>query len=353
MPDFSTCLVMIVDDTPANIDVLLAALGDSYDVSVAIDGEGALELARQNPPDLILLDVMMPGISGYEVCERLKADARTASIPVVFLTSLSTDQDEARGLELGAVDFVHKPFNPELVKSRVRNHLELKLHRDSLEQLVAEQVEAIAESHMATIFALSKLAESRDDDTGKHLERTQTYCKMLAEELHASEIHPDTIDDEFISTIFYASPLHDIGKVAIPDAILCKPGKLTDDEFSVMKSHTLRGSETIYLVAKRFPQNQFLRMGLDIARWHHEKWDGSGYPDGRSGEEIPLCARIMAVSDVYDALTTKRCYKPAFPHEKAVEIITEGRGGHFDPEVVDAFLRIEHQCRAVRDDLGS
>ncbi len=345
--------VLIVDDTPDNIHILMESLKDRYAISAATNGERALELAQSQQPDIILLDVVMPGIDGYEVCRLLAEDVRTRSIPVVFITALHEEQDEARGLDLGAVDFITKPFRPGLVKARVRNHLELKRHRDNLQVLVDEQVEEIADSHIATIFAMSKLAESRDDDTGKHLERTQIYCRMLASVLGDDPAFKNTIDAEYVETIFHASPLHDIGKVGVPDAVLCKPGKLTIEEFAIMKQHTIKGSETLFIVAKRYPSNAFLNMGLDITRWHHEKWNGSGYPDGRAGEDIPLCARIMAVADVYDALTSKRCYKEPMSHATAVQIIAGDAGTHFDPAVAEVFLRIDADFDRIRAELGN
>lgn len=346
--------ILIVDDTPDNIHVLMETLKEDYAIVAAINGEKALAMAAMLPsPDIILLDVMMPGINGYEVCERLKADVRTARIPIIFVTALSDAEDESHGLELGAVDYITKPFQPAIVKARVRNHVELKRHRDELEKLVNEQVEEIADSQMATIFAMSKLAESRDDDTGKHLERTQIYCKILAQKLGEKEAYQNMIDADYVETIYYASPLHDIGKVAIPDAILCKPGKLTSEEFDRMKTHTLRGSETLFIVAKRHPNNAFVNMGVDIARWHHEKWNGKGYPDGISGEAIPLCARIMAISDVYDALTSRRCYKEPFTHDKACEILQQDAGTHFDPNLVAAFMEIHEEFDRIRQEMGN
>ncbi len=268
--------ILIVDDTPSNIHVLMETLKDDYAIIVATTGPKALTLASgPSPPDLVLLDVMMDGMDGYEVCRRLKADVRTESLPVIFVTTLSQIHDEALGLELGAVDYITKPFNPAIVKARIRNHLELKAHRDNLERLVAEQVQSISSSRLSTIFALSKLAESRDDDTGQHLERTQIYCEMVARRLMEKRAFPDQVDERFIETIYWASPLHDVGKVAVPDNVLCKPGKLTDEEFEIMKSHTLRGSETLRLVTENYPDNDFITMGLAIARSHHEKWDGS------------------------------------------------------------------------------
>ena len=341
--------ILIVDDTPSNIHVLMETLKDDYAIIVATSGAKALTLASgPTAPDLILLDVMMEGMDGHEVCRRLKADVRTASIPVIFVTTLSQTEDEAAGLDLGAVDYITKPVNPAIVKARVRNHLELKAHRDNLEQLVAEQVQSISSSRLSTIFALSKLAESRDDDTGQHLERTQIYCEMVARRLMLTKSFPGVVDERFIETIYWASPLHDVGKVAVPDQVLCKPGKLTDDEFEVMKLHTLRGSETLRLVTESYPDNDFIKMGLAIARSHHEKWNGTGYPDRLAGEDIPLAARIMAVADVYDALTSRRCYKEAMSHQQATEIIVGDSGTHFDPTVVKAFCEIASEVDTVR-----
>lgn len=344
--------ILIVDDTPSNIHVLMESLRDEYAIIVATTGPKALTLAAgPTPPDLILLDVMMDGMDGYEVCRRLKADIRTSALPVIFVTTLSQTEDEATGLELGAVDYITKPINPAIVRARVRNHLELKAHRDNLEQLVAEQVKSISSSRLSTIFALSKLAESRDDDTGQHLERTQIYCEMVARRLMHKQAFPDLVDERFIETIYWASPLHDVGKVAVPDQVLCKQGKLTDEEFEIMKSHTLRGSETLRLVTESYPDNDFIKMGLAIARSHHEKWNGTGYPDRLKGEEIPLAARIMAVADVYDALTSKRCYKEAMTHQQAADIISRDSGSHFDPTVVEAFQEIAAEVDTVRERL--
>lgn len=343
--------VLIVDDTLVNIEILTETLRNEFEVLGANSGEKALRMVAEGPaPDLILLDVTMPGMDGYEVCQHLKENAKTKNIPVIFVTALAEGDGEARGFSLGAVDFIAKPFRPSLVKARVRTHLELKQYRDSLEALVAEQTREIAEGHMVTIFALSKLAESRDDDTGQHLERVQRYCRMLAQRLLDEGAFPGEIDEAYVENIFWATPLHDVGKVAIPDAILCKPGKLTPEEFEIMKTHTTHGAATLDNVLERYPRNAFLHMGRDIALAHHEKWDGSGYPQGAAGGAIPLAARIMAFADVYDALTSERCYKPAFPHERSRDIILEGAGTHFDPDIARVFEAAEGAFRAVREE---
>lgn len=338
-----------MDDTATNIQILVEILREDYALSVATSGAKAIALATgPSTPDIILLDVMMEGMDGYEVCRRLKDDVRTAKIPIIFVTALSQEADETKGLSLGAVDYLTKPLQPEIVKARIRNHLELKAYRDDLERMVAEQVQRIASSHLSTIFALSKLAESRDDDTGSHLERTQSYCKVVASKLLEKGLYPSLIDADFVETIYWACPLHDLGKVAIPDAVLCKPGKLSNEEFEVMKTHTGRGSDTLRLVTESYPDNSFLNMGLAIARSHHEWWDGRGYPDGLKGEAIPLAARIMALADVYDALTSKRCYKEALSHQEAIQLIASESGTHFDPDLVSVFLEMEQEIEELR-----
>ncbi|MBS2034448.1 response regulator [bacterium] len=339
--------LLIIDDTPANIHVLLEGLKDSYSITAATRGDRGLELARQSPPDLILLDVVMDGMDGYQVLEALRQDVRTSAVPVIFVTAQTDEKDEARGLALGALDYITKPFRINIVRARIQNHLELKSHRDRLEQMVQEQVREMLNSHITTIFAMSKLAESRDDETGTHLERTRQYCRLLATHLKESGSYPELIDADFVHRIFQASPLHDIGKVAIPDGILKKPGKLTQEEFEIMKTHTLRGAETLASVTQVHPHNEFLKFGLEIARSHHEKWDGSGYPDQLMGTQIPLAARIMAVADVYDALTSKRCYKDAMSHQEALEIIQSQSGFHFEPALVDALLAVQARFMEV------
>lgn len=335
--------VLVVDDTETNIDILVETLGDTYDVSVAMDGESALEDVAERQPDLILLDIMMPGMDGYEVCEKLKKDESTKNIPIIFLTAMTEQQDEAKGLALGAVDYVTKPFSPEIVKSRVHNQLELKRHRDNLEVLVQERTVELMLTQDATIYALATLAEYRDPETGGHIRRTQHYVLALAEHLRSHPKFSSFLDDKNITLLYKSAPLHDIGKVGVQDAILLKPGKLTDEEFDEMKNHTTYGHDTILKVEKEIGDEytaSFLGLSREIAYTHQEKWDGSGYPQGLKGEDIPISGRIMAIADVYDALICKRVYKPPFPHSKAVSIIEESKGSHFDPDMVDAFLEL-------------
>jgi len=336
--------ILIVDDTHANLRLLTELLQkQGYDTRPAPNGKVALNFASFDPPDLILLDINMPGMDGYEVCERLKADEELKGIPVLFISALEDTIDKVKAFEIGGLDYITKPFQFEEVNARVKTHLNLRRLQLNLEEVVQEKIAEISASQMSTIFALAKLAESRDDDTGKHVERVQMHCKTLAENLKDHPKFEPFYTSGFIHNIYHATPLHDIGKVGIPDAILLKPSKLTDEEFEIIKTHSVIGAETLEKVQEQYPNNVFIQTGMEIARFHHERWDGSGYPHGLKGSEIPLSARIMAVSDVYDALRTERPYKAAYPHEKCINIIKEGSGTQFDPDIITSFLQIELQ----------
>ena len=351
MANLTECKVLIVDDTESNIDILVDALGSDYEVIVAIDGETALQAIEEEIPDLILLDIMMPGMSGYEVCKRLKSDKKTENIPIIFLTAMTGEQDEAKGLALGAVDYVTKPFSPELVRSRVKNQLELKRHRDHLEELVEERTRELAMTQEVTIDGLAVLAEYRDPETGGHIQRTKHYMRILTDQLKNLPQYRDFLDVTTIDLIYKSTPLHDIGKVGVTDNILLKPGRLTEEEFKEMERHVIYGHDALQAAEQKLGDNTFLKFAKEIAISHHEKWDGSGYPYGLKGEAIPLTGRMMAVADVYDALISKRVYKPPFPHEKAVDIIVNGDGRtepyHFDPDVLKAFKDAAENFRQV------
>ena len=354
--------IMVVDDTPANLKLLEQMLGgQNYRILAFPQGAMALAAASVNAPDLILLDINMPEMDGFEVCRRLKADQKLKDIPVLFISALSETKDKIKAFSVGGVDYVTKPFQFEEVRARVKTHLhlrcmqhELEWHNHQLEDLIREKVNEISNSQLATIVALSKLAEYRDDDTGQHINRTRIYCRLLAEKLKDIPRFSRLISETFIENIYSAAPLHDIGKVSIADEILLKPGKLTPEEFEIMKTHTTVGAMTLESVRAMYPNNSFINMGISLTRSHHEKWDGSGYPDGLVGEDIPLSARIIALADVYDALRSKRPYKEAFSYEKTREIIQKGAGKHFDPDIQNAFASIESKFNEIhtllRDD---
>ncbi len=341
--------ILVVDDMPQNVRMLYEMLTRiGYAVCTASSGAEALKQAALCKPDLILMDINMPEMDGYETCTTLKMDPKLAKIPVLFLSALSAAEDKVKAFNAGGVDYVTKPFEFKEVRARVKTHLELRhlhakleLHTMHLEELVAQKVQEITSAQRGMIFALAKLAESRDDDTGTHMERVRGVCRIIAETLQHDNGHGEAIDARFVENIYQTSPLHDIGKVGISDAILLKPGKLTPEEFDIMKTHTVIGEATLRDVEKEFPDNAFVTMGIEITRWHHERWDGGGYPDGLAENAIPLSAQIMTVADVYDALRSKRCYKDAFSHEKSRSIILEGKGSQFAPHVATAFEQAE------------
>ena len=345
-------VVLIVDDTPDNISLLSGLLKDQYKIKIATNGLKALQIASSLPgPDLILLDVMMPEMDGYETCRRLKADPATSDIPIIFLTAKSQVQDEEMGLRLGAVDYISKPISPPIVLARVATQLNLVRARHllqdqnkHLESLVQDRTRKLGKMQDAIIMAMASLAETRDNETGNHIRRTQNYVAALARKLKNHARFNNELTDENIDLLYKSAPLHDIGKVGIPDNILLKPDKLTSEEFEVMKLHTVYGRETILSVEKYLGEsNEFLRFAREITYSHQEKWDGSGYPENLVGDAIPLSARLMAVADVYDALISRRVYKPAFSHEEAISIMRKGHGSHFDPDILDAFLEITEE----------
>jgi len=348
--------VLLVDDSPDNLLLMNDLLKDLYKVKVANSGEKALRIAATGqPPDVVLLDVMMPEMDGYEVCRRLKADPATRDIPIIFLTAKTEVEDEKLGLDLGAVDYITKPISPPITLARVRNHLMLKEHADFLrdknaflEKEVAARTREVVAIQDVTILAMASMAETRDLDTGNHIRRTQFYVKALAERLKAHPRFNNVLTEGFISLLFKSAPLHDIGKVGIPDRILLKPGRYEPQEFEIMKTHTTLGRDAIEHAERALGTPiAFLSLAKEIAYSHQEKWDGSGYPEGLAGEAIPVSARLMALADVYDALISRRVYKDGMAHAEAVRIITEGKGRHFDPDVVEAFMELQDEFRAI------
>ncbi len=320
--------VLVVDDDWITAQMLASAVETfGYEATVAENGEEAFEYIRTGDFRLVVTDWEMPGMSGIDLCRKIRSRPTGGYVYVIVLTSLSGVENVVRGLEAGADDYLTKPFQPEELSVRLK---------------VGERILSL-ESRDMMIFALAKLAESRDEETGAHLERMREYCRILAEELSTRPEYRDIVDGEYVAQLYLTSPLHDIGKVGVPDRILLKPGRLTPEEFEVMKQHTILGGETLDAVAQNHPEATFLQMARDIALSHHERLDGSGYPYGLRGEDIPLCGRIAALADVYDALTSKRVYKDAFGHETARDILIGDSGTHFDPDIVDAFL-----CREER-----
>lgn len=348
--------VLVVDDSPDNLSLMGDLLKNDYKVKVANNGEKALRIARsENPPDLILLDIMMPAMDGYEVCRLLKSDAESRDIPVIFLTALTETEDEKHGFELGAVDYITKPISPAIVMARVQTHLNLKAAADFLrdknqflEQEVNRRTCEVRAIQEVTILALASLAETRDTDTGNHLRRTQLYVKALALKLKNHARFQEYLTDNNITMLFKSAPLHDIGKVGIPDRILLKPGKLEPEEFEIMKTHTTIGRDAIEHAERSLGANvEFLRTAKEIALSHQEKWDGSGYPEELSGDDIPISGRLMAVADFYDALISRRVYREGLPHQTVVQMLIEGRGTHFDPDIVDAFIDLQDEFREI------
>ncbi len=357
MIDVQKSTILVVDDTPDNLKLISGLLKDTYKVKIATNGESALEIAQSTAqPDLILLDIMMPEMDGYEVCSRLKTDSHTAHIPVIFLTAKTEVSDETKGLEMGAVDYISKPINPLILLSRVKIHLtEKKMHdflndkNSFLENEVKKRTAEINAIQDVTIHAMASLAETRDSDTGHHIRRTQHYLKLLAEKLRCHPRFSDFLnDDKIIDALFKSAPLHDIGKIGIPDRVLLKPGRFEPEEFEIMKRHPELGRNAILHAERELGiEVPFLKYAKEIAYAHQEKWDGSGYPLGISGDDIPISARLMAVADVYDALISRRVYKDGMSHEQAVQIIIEGSGKHFDSDIVDAFLELQEDFKMI------
>ncbi|MEA3410159.1 MAG: response regulator [Pseudomonadota bacterium] len=356
--------ILLVDDNPTNLQVLFQTLGGmGHTLLIAKSGEQALNIARKAQPELMLLDIMMPGMDGYEVCANLKSDPETAGVAVIFLSALGETENKVQGLRLGAVDYISKPFQPEEVVARVGTHMKvIQLERslsganaslqelnDHLEQKVRDRTEQLMRGRDAVIFGLARLAEARDNETGKHLDRMSRYAEMLA--LQFVNGNPG-MNENWVSIVRTTSILHDIGKIGVPDAILHKPGPLDPDERVVMDRHASIGGDALRKIQDHWGDDPFLRTAMEIACGHHEKWDGSGYPQGLTGEAIPLSARIVSLADVYDALRSKRVYKEGWSHVRARDAIVDGAGTQFDPDVVAAFLMIESDFERVAMELA-
>jgi len=343
--------ILLVDDSEINLRILHELLKADYELAKAASGEQCLDMLRDFGPDLVLLDIMMPGMDGYETCRRIKAGPMGRFTQVILVSVKASTAERLQGYEVGADDFIIKPFDHDELLAKVRiqfrlrgamedlwaAHGQIQQFNRELEQLVAARTSEVVATRDLAIFALAKLAESRDPETGEHLDRMRNYSRILAEQLHVDGPYQDRIDEAFVDNIFQSSPLHDIGKVGIPDAILLKPGRLTKDEFEIMKTHTTIGANALEDAVRHHQCADFLAMAVEIARHHHERFDGRGYPFGLAGEQIPLAARLVALADVYDALTSARVYKPAYEPDLARRMIEEEDGRHFDPVVVEAF----------------
>ena len=347
--------VLIVDDSPENLSLMTGLLISHYTVKTATVSAHVMKIAITEQPDVILLDIMMPDLDGYEVCRRLKADSLTREIPVIFLTSSTDPESEQLGMSVGAVDYITRPLTPAILMSRVKAHFmvaasakTMRINNDYLELEVSKRIRQMAALQKVTILALASLAETRDSETGNHLKRTQQYMELLCKYLRGRPIFRDFLSTERIQYMIECAPLHDIGKVGIPDRILLNPGRYSAAEFAIMKTHPTLGRDAIAKAQANAPQDgEFFEIAKQIIYSHHEKWDGSGYPQGLAEEEIPIPARLMALADVYDALISRRVYKPGMSHEKVVQIIMDGRGKHFDPDVVDAFLSLSDDFQAI------
>jgi len=357
-------MILVVDDLEENGQLLECFLKPhGYEVVCVTSGAEALHRVDTDPPDVILLDLMMPGMTGFEVCRRLKNSPVTRHIPVIIITGVTELGASVSALESGADDILVKPFDAVLLMARVRNSLrskfmqdqiiryqrQLEINNEALEQHIHERTSQLNRTQQVTVFSLAKLSESRDTETGTHLERIRSYAREIGIELSRQGKHPEALREGFVEHLFLSSPLHDIGKVGIPDRILLKPGKLSGQEWEIMKTHTLIGGDTLRAADMEAGRDSFLAMGRDVAYYHHERWDGLGYPRGLMGDQIPLAARIVAVSDVYDALTSRRPYKDALSHQSSRSIIVEGRGTSFDPDIVDAFIACEDRFIAIRN----
>ena len=348
-------IILVVDDDKTNLTLAQKILLPFYRIAACNSGMAALKYLENNHPDLILLDINMPDMDGFEVMEQLKTMPETKEIPVIFLTADNLAETEVKCFQMGAIDFVAKPFVPDILLSRVGKTIELEQYRHNLEKMVKEQAEKITEDALrlskiqeSVIVGMANLIESRDGSTGKHVKNTQTYVKMIADELYRRKLFASELTPEYIQELCKAAPLHDVGKIKVPDAILQKPGKLTPEEFDTMKMHTTYSRKIIQTIIGDVEDESYVRIVEDIAMYHHERWDGTGYPTGLAGDNIPLSARIMAVADVFDALYEERCYKPPIrPLERIMQIMSEARGTQFDPVIIDVFMEMSPMLKEM------
>lgn len=354
-------MILIVDDNKANIKIAQTILENEYRVVAALSGEKALEFLSNAIPDLILLDINMPDMTGFDVMEELRFNDQWNSIPVIFLTASIEPHIEAKCFKLGAVDFICKPFVPEVIRNRINRTLELESYRKNLEEHVEKQSkkivqqskelaykqQALMEIQQEVIISMANLIEGRDDNTGGHIKRTSQYVELIGKSLKEKGNFIEILSDEYIDNLYKAAPLHDIGKICISDTILKKPSRLTKEEFDIMKTHAKKGGQVIRSTMSKIEKEEFIDIAFDIATYHHEKWNGDGYPEGLKGEEIPLSARIMSVADVFDALISERCYKEALSINEAFKIIEKSCGNHFDPVIAREFINLRYKIEEI------
>ena len=335
--------ILVVDDSVTNLKLAEQTLKPYYKVTLLVSGEQTLKFLSKNKPDLILLDIKMPGMDGFETIKAIKDNEFTKDIPVIFLTAISESASELKGLKMGAIDFIAKPFVPEVMLRRVSMQIELKNYRDNMEKLVREKTKMVEQLQDVIVLSITDLVEFRDKITGGHARRNANYLKILLDHLRTKPQYQNYLDDEMVTNMLRAAPLHDVGKIGINDDILTNTGILNDAEFEYMKKHTTLGALAFEKASEEIPGNKFLGVAKDMALSHHERWNGAGYPYGLKGEDIPFSARLMAIADVYDALTTKRSYKEPMSHEDALKLMTDLRGTHFQPELIDEFIECEKE----------
>lgn len=343
--------ILIVDDIGTNLAILTSIIKRAgYMPRLVYSAKQAISAIESKTPNLILLDISMPDIDGFDLCSMLKKKPSTREIPVIFISALNSTEDKVRGFQLGAVDYITKPFDGEEVILRINTHLKIYTMRKELEaynrrlcKIINDQIRKVYEGQRAVLYAMAKLTVAKDATKKDHLERTGRNSKLLAMSMQLSPKFKDMISDSFIETIELAALLHDIGKISIPDHVLLKPAELNTQEREIVKTHARIGADTLREIYSYCDQNEYIRMAIEIAEHHHENWDGTGYPDGLSGTEIPLSARIVSIIDTYDGLISERCYRKALSHEKTMKIINEASGKKFDPDIVQVFNKIQHQ----------
>lgn len=345
-------IILVVDDMEINRMILCDMLRDDYQIVEAESGGEALRILFEDGlrPAVILLDIMMPGIDGFQVLDEVMSHSETAKIPVLFITAADTSEDESRGLKAGAVDYITKPFNLDIVRARVDNYISLARYHNELETLVSIKAAEVTKTYESTLEVLATIIEYRSLETGGHIRRTTLLTGLLLDSMYKSGHFEAALLQENINSIIKASALHDIGKIGISDSILLKPGRLTPEEFDIIKTHTTIGNEIIDSIASMLPDtDMYLKYAQSICHYHHERWDGKGYPIGLKEEAIPLAARVISVVDVYDALVSPRCYKSAYDHEESLKIIMEGRGTQFDPSIVDLLPALFSEFKSISD----